>query len=250
MQLHLGLLKNENQIEVISYTKEKSSSITYDIADIREVPIHLTFYKSEMEQVVSQIFEDEKKFYPIISLESINQEGDFFQNASWDQVYPVIENTYSNWVLQKNIMLIDELFGVLEHFSSVWPNQRSSFFEDLWFVVKNNLGCLDLKIIYNDIEIGEGERGKNKLVQNRVQGLKYPELYKGEEIDSKIMKNYESEFSNDFSITEYNEEKGQLVVTTCILESPVLIIATIFNITPLQKSLLKCLFNGISATVK
>ena len=128
----------------------------------------------------------------------------------------------------------------------LWPNDRSGFFEELWFILKTNLGASNLKLIYNDMIKSKNEHEKNKLVKVKVQGERYPELVSCDEMDERVLKSYEKDFGNIFDITDYNKEKGQLVICANIKKSPVLIMANIYQFTRLQKALLSSLFEGLN----
>ena len=80
----------------------------------------------------------------------------------------------------------------------------------------------------------------------KVQGKRYPELATCDEMDEQVLKSYEKDFGSLFEITDYNKEKGQLVICANIKKSPVLIMANIYQFTRLQKSLLSSLFEGLN----
>ena len=92
----------------------------------------------------------------------------------------------------------------------------------------------------------KSENEKNKLIKVKVQGERYPELASCDEMDEHILKSYEKDFGNIFDITDYNKEKGQLVICANIKKSPILIMANIFQLTRLQKSILSSLFEGLN----
>ena len=66
-------------------------------------------------------------------------------------------------------------------------------------------------------------------------------------MDEAVLKHYEKDFGNIFEITDYNKDKGQLVICATIKKSPVLIMANIYQLTRLQKSVLISLFQGLNS---
>lgn len=144
-----------------------------------------------------------------------------------------------------NISLIDELFKTLEVLHKLWPNDRTAFFEQLWFIVKSNLAAKSLKLIYNDIILGKAENEKNKLIQACVDGKRMPNPTQGGELEAKIMGHYEKSFNQHFQISEYDKENGRLVLLARIKGSPVIMMAEVTQFTQLQKAILNSLFEGL-----
>jgi len=190
--------------------------------------------------------ENEIKFYPIRSDVEFNLTSEAFDNLNYTEGRKIFDKMRENWILQNNISLIEEIFKVQIHLLSLWPNDRSGFFEELWFLLKSNLGATNLRLIYNDMVKSKNEHEKNKLVKVKVQGDRYPELVSCDEMDEHILKNYEKDFGNIFDITDYNKEKGQLVICASIKKSPVLIMANVYQLTRLQKALLSSIFEGLN----
>jgi hypothetical protein len=131
--------------------------------------------------------------------------------------------------------------------NKLYPNERTAFFEELWSLLKNNLGATDLKIIYNDIEMAKKESEKNKLIRIKVEGKRNPNPVVGKEMEDKLMKHYENDFVQTFNVSEYNPHKGELVLTASINNSPVLVMARVNQLTRLQKALLNSLFEGLQS---
>ena len=151
-----------------------------------------------------------------------------------------------NWILQNNISLLEEIFKVRNHLLGLWPNDRSGFFEELWFILKSNLGASNLVLYYNDIIKSKNENEKNKLIKVKVKGDRYPDLATCDEMDEHVLKSYEKDFGNIFDITDYNKEKGHLVICATVKKSPILIMANVYQLSSLQKALISSLFEGLN----
>ncbi len=249
MDFTLLYTKNQGQGVVRSFGPNQSpSSKIIDLAEAKQYPIQGLIFSEELK---SDDFlaglENEIKFYPIRSHTEFGLTLDSFENLNYDDAKRIFDKMRENWILQNNISLIEEIFKVRNHLLGLWPNDRSGFFEELWFILKSNLGASNLKLIYNDMIKSKNENEKNKLIKVKVQGERYPELTSCDEMDEHVLKSYEKEFGNIFEITDYNKEKGQLVICGNIKKSPVLVMANVYQLTRLQKSLLSSLFEGLNS---
>ena len=190
--------------------------------------------------------ESELKFYPIRSGVEFNLNAEIFESLNYDDAKNIFDKMRENWILQNNISLMEEIFKVRNHLLGLWPNDRSGFFEELWFILKTNLGATNLKLIYNDLIKAKNENEKNKLIKVKIIGERFPELTSVDEMDEMVLKSYEKDFGNIFDITDYNKEKGQLVICATIKKSPVLIMTNVYQLTRLQRALLSSLFDGLN----
>lgn len=226
---------------------ESSTSKIIDLAEAKQSTIQGYIFSEELknEDFLAGL-ENEIKFYPIRSHTEFGLTLDGFEKLNYEEAKKIFDKMRENWILQNNISLIEEIFKVRNHLLGLWPNDRSGFFEELWFILKTNLGASNLKLIYNDMVKSKQENEKNKLVKVKVQGERYPELVSCDEMDEHVLKNYEKDFGSIFDITDYHKEKGQLVICANIKKSPVLIMANIYQLTRLQKSLLSSLFEGLN----
>ena len=248
MDFTLLYTKNMQQAVVRQFKiNETILSKVIDLAEVKQYPIQGYIYSEELknEDFMSSL-ENEIKFYPVRSSLEFQLSVDQFEKLNYDEAKKIFDKMRDNWILQNNISLIEEIFKVRNHLLGLWPNDRSGFFEELWFILKTNLGASSIKLIYNDMIKSKQEHEKNKLVKVKVQGDRYPELVSVDEMDEHILKSYEKDFGNILDITDYNKEKGQLVICGSIKKSPVLIMANIYQLTRLQKSLLLSLFEGLN----
>lgn len=248
MDFTLLFTKNQQQAIVTTFKlNEPPKSKIIDLAEAKQYPIQGLIYNENLksDDFIANL-ENEIKFYPIRSNNEFALELDAFEKLSYSDAKIIFDKIRENWILQNNISLIEEIFKVRNHLLGLWPNDRSGFFEELWFILRSNLGASNLKLIYNDMIKAKSENEKNKLIKVKVQGERYPELASCDEMDEHILKSYEKDFGNIFDITDYNKEKGQLVICSNIKKSPVLIMANVFQLTRLQKSIISSLFEGLN----
>lgn len=248
MEFTLLFTKNHEQGVVKTFRPgENITSKVVDLAEAKNFSIQGYIFSEELKSDdFMSALESEVKFYPIRSNSEFGINVEQFEKLPYDEAKKIFDRMRDNWILQNNISLIEEIFKVRNHLLGLWPNDRSGFFEELWFILKSNLGASSLKLIYNDMIKSKNENEKNKLVKVKVQGDRYPELTSCDEMDEIVLKSYEKDFGNIFEITDYNKEKGQLVICGSIKKSPVLIMANIYQLTRLQKSLLNSLFEGLN----
>ncbi|WP_372651790.1 hypothetical protein [Halobacteriovorax sp.] len=253
MEFNLGLIKSENQFLLRSFNDgEDDNGKVLDLSELKNTNLQALFYDEdqlENEDLKSALLED-SKYFPIRSLKEINSDFDSFQSLSLEETQSIFSRVHNNWLLQNNVTLLEELFKVITHLNGLWPNDRTTFFEELWFILKSNLGAKSVRIIFNDIQIAKKDNEKNKLIQVKVEGERLPNPTEGGELEAKIMSNYEKEFNNTFDIAEYSEEKGQVVITATIKKSPVVIMAEVYELSRMQKAILGALFTGLSENIK
>ena len=247
MDFTIGFIKSENHILVQNFKGDSASSKTVEISEIKHMELNALLYDQHiLNEQTQSILIEQIKFYPIFEAKEFNLTKENFFNESKSNLLKTIEILYERWSIQNNIKTIRELFDVLEHLKDLWPNDRSTFFEELWFIIKSNISTIDLKIIFNNLEQDETENSKPKLIHSTVDGINLPELKNASESDSLLMKNFSNDFNSFFEIKEFNVEKGELVATATIDQGPILVMAHVTGIGQLQKSILVSLFNGIN----
>lgn len=248
MDFNLLFTKNLQQGILRTFKRHESpSSKIIEITEAKTMPLQGLIFSDELknDDFLTGL-ESELKFYPIRSSSEFSLNADLFEKMSYDDARIVFDKMRENWILQNNISMIEEMFKVRNHLLSLWPNDRAGFFEELWFILKTNLGATNIKLIYNDLIKAKNENDKNKLVKVKIIGERFPEMTSVDEMDEVVLKSYEKNFGNTFDITDYNKEKGQLVICGTIKKSPVLIMANVYQLTRLQKAIISSLFDGLN----
>jgi len=247
MNFSLGYIKNDNQFLLRQFGgEERDRGKLMDLEELKDADLNGLIYTENFltEENKPTLFEL-IRFFPLRKGEEFSLSHEAFEDLDEDNAHKIYEKMSEPWVLANNLSLLEELFTVIKHMKGLYPNERTAFFEELWFILKSNLGATDLKIIYNDIEMAKKESEKNKLVRVRVEGNRNPNPVSGGEMEDKLMKHYETEFTQNFKVSEYDPHKGELVLTASINNSPVLVMAKINQLTRLQKALLNSLFEGL-----
>jgi len=250
MQCQMGYVKNSNQLIVkeMNFSTNTNSSKVISLDELQDQNLQVLFYEEEQieDEGVKEAMMVSSKFYPIRVAAELSLSIESFEKLENTQARDVLSKVLSNWILQNNVILLEELFQVVDHLTALWPNDRTAFFEELWFILKNNLGASSIRLVYNDLKkIGKNEE-KNALIQVVIEGDKMPNPKEGGELEKKLMDNYKEEFVNQFTVAEYLPEKEQLVLAGNIKKSPFLIMANVSEFTRLQQSIIQTFIQALS----
>jgi hypothetical protein len=246
----MGYVKNSNQliIKEMNFLENTNSSKVIGIEELQDQNLQVLFYEEDQieDEGLKEAMVISSKFFPIRVANELSLTQDSFEKLENTEAQSVLSKVLSNWILQNNVTLLEELFPVVDHLNALWPNDRTAFFEELWFMLKNNLGASDIRVVYNDLKkIGKND-DKNTLIQVVVEGDKMPNPKEGSELEKKLMDNYKEEFVNLFSVVEYLPEKGQLVLAGSIKKSPFLVMANVTEFTRLQQSIISTFITALS----
>ncbi len=241
MSFSLGLLDINGRLSVKSFGSENLISETVIGPEhLSGMDISAIFYRpEELTSELIQIINSKKDQYPISPI----MDQYTFERLTPSEAKELLSQATTNWVLKNNLILISDIFKVREHLLSLLHKDRLTFFEELWAILHKNLGTTSLTIIYNGLE--KGENSKNHLVLSKIHGHSTPNPLPAEEIDHKLMVEYKAEFGNRFSISEYSKGAGELVATAQIYGGPILLLAKISELTPLQRAIANAIFDGL-----
>jgi len=245
MLFSLAYLKSDSQFLFRDFGSSDQSQIL-DISELKEKSIQaLLFNKEAANDEFLNLLAGENRFYPVRPASDFEIESTRFETLTELDGNKIFRQMHDHWIMSNNIALIEELFKTIELLQKLWPNDRTAFFEQLWFIIKNNIGAKSQKIIYNDLVLGKTEHEKNKLVQAYIDGKRMPNPMLAGELESKIMGHYEKSFSQHFQVSDYDKESGKIVLLARIKGSPIIIMAEVYQFTQLQIALLGTLFEGL-----
>ena len=254
MFINVGCVETANQIQVYSVNTQSNSieSKKADTHSISEENLNLLLLNtSEDLSSIQNILNKEDKFYPIINLDALNLDIDAVQMMEAIDFEAVYSKVSARWILNNNIKAIEQLYPTISYLKDLWVKDRNTFFEELWFLLKTNMATTELSMIFHDLKEPtkkQEEKGeKPVLCYSKVIGTKVPNIVPGDQADTVLMKEYTNDFTDQFHITEYSKDKGQIVACAKINLSPVLIMANLPNLNQLQQSVLIALFTGLQA---
>lgn len=196
-------------------------------------------------------------YCPVYPRSLIFESAQQFGNSSWENIYSSYLSLNETWILKNNISLASEIFELTHHLKKLLHQDRMTFFEELWAILKKNLGAKSLKIIFNDLDKNQKDENqkesssstsssKDKLIQSCIQGQLRPTPIRGGEMEETLMDHYKRHFNENLELLEFSPELGRLVLTAVVNSGPVLIIAKAHIFNQLQKALLTSLFTGIN----
>ncbi len=243
MEFSLGYVSTNNQLDINTFSaNQEKTSKRLDLNDLNTINIDGLLINSE-DCNIPGIYEN-NKYYPLQEAKRYNISHSNFSELSFADASEIYDSMIEAWSLNNNVSLLSNLVETTNHLTSLWPNDRSAFFEEFWFLLKTNLGSSSLNLIYNDI-IRE-RHSKNKLIKIKVSGNKNPESSTGSEVEDMLVENYKSDFGDSFNITEYDLNTKKLVITIMINKSPVLVMATKTELSPIKANIIKALVENIN----
>ena len=250
----LGFVRSASQILIkeLDWVQNKLDSRIIDVTDLPDQNIQgLYIEDNEHFSSLVSILEKEKSLYPILDAKDDQINYGTFENLSADQLRDLYSKISNRWVLGQNLNSIENFSAHISHFKSLWLKDRITYFEELWYWLKRNLGATELTIIFNDVIKAEEKDENNekkerpKLVQSIISGTKKAHFQQGGAKEKELMSHYIEKFHDVFEVTEFNSQKGQFVATAQIERSPMIFMARSTQLNQLQKSVLTGLFNGL-----
>ena len=246
MNFSLAFIKNDQQFMLQSFNGESAESKAkhINLEDLSSHMVQAIFIPQDIvgSEEINNALEQEVNKVAILPIDEQTLSADDFDSLKMDQALPLFKKTYTPWVLKNNLSLLETIVPTSNHLKSLWPNDRTAFFEELWHVLRKVLGARTLKLAYNHMQKAQKEHEKNKLIRVIVEGDKNPQPVENKELGEALFKNYEGKFNDHFEIYEVSDD-NQVVCLANINSSPIIIMAETYGITPIQKSLLTALFD-------
>ncbi len=254
MIISLGFVRSSSQVLIkeLDWQQNSLESKIIDVTDLPDQNLQALFiHDNEHFSSLVGILEKEKAHYPILDAQDENISLSSFETMPAQQCKDLYLKISNRWTMHQNFNSIENLYKLTNHFRDLWKKDRLSFFEELWYWMKRNIGATDLTILFNDI-IATEEKDENnekkerpKLTQALLSGSKKANFQQGSAKEKELMQNYLEKFHDVFEVTEFNSVKGQFVATTQIERSPIIFMARTAQLNQLQRTLLAGLFNGL-----
>jgi hypothetical protein len=239
----VALIKSETQFILRSFEADSDTDSIkiYNLEELSKKSLQALFLPKELRSALGSELEALEKTTPIRILEDFAISSNQWIELSRHEALKITIQAMTPWMLHNGISLLEELKPVSDHLKQLWPNDRTSFFEELWVLTKRTWGTVELKMIYNDLATD-----KNKLVRSMISGKRLGHPQEAGEIEMKIMDHYQGEYTRAFDIVDFNEEKGEIVALVTIQQSPVVLMAKILEVSRLQKAILQATIESLS----
>lgn len=242
-EFDLAFIKNGQQIVLRQFKDQEIGERVISEEDLRHVPLQALLAQDVQHLADLQgMIPDLGRHYPVRTQEESGLSLENFEQLGRSDAQRIMRKINSQWATNANLNLLENLFPIITRFKGLWPNNRTTFFEELWYLLRANLGARTLIMLYNGIS-----ENNEKLVKVKVEGEMLPNSSPAAEVDQILWSHYEAEMGHNFLPINYQSAKGDWVASARIMQSPVLIMAKIYQFNPLQKSLLKTLFDGLNA---
>lgn len=254
MIISLGYIRSSSQLLVkeLDWTQNSLQSRLIDVTDLPDQNLQALFIDdNEHFSSLGNVLEKEKAFYPILDAKDEDLSFGAFEEMPAQQFKDTYLKILNRWTLHQNFNSIEELWKITNHFRDLWKKDRLTFFEELWYWMKRNIGSTDLTILFNDVVQSEEKDENNekkdrpKLTQSLLTGTKKANFHQGAAKEKELMQNYLDKFHDVFEVTEFNPSKGHFVATAQIERSPMILMARTAQLNQLQRTLLASLFNGL-----
>ena len=254
MIISLGFIRSSSQVLIkeLDWTQNSIESKIIDVTDLPDQNLQALFIQdNEHFSSLVGLLEKEKAHYPILDAQDEGLSLSSFEAMPAQQFKDVYLKVLNRWCLHQNFNSIEHLFKITTHFRDLWKQDRISFFEELWYWLKRNVGATDLTILFNDVVSTEEKDENNekkdrpKLTQALLSGTKKCNFQQGGAKEKELMQSYLDKFHEVFEVTEFNPAKGQFVATAQVDRSPIIFMARIPQLNQLQRTLLASIFNGL-----
>lgn len=254
MIISLGFIRSANQVLIkeLDWLQNSLQSRLIDVTDLPDQNLQgLLIEDNEHFSSLISLLEKEKSFYPILDARDESLTFSSFESLPATQFRELYLKIVNRWTLHQNFNSIENMWKITSHFRELWKKDRLSFFEELWYWMKRNVGSTDLTILFNDV-IHTEEKDENnekkerpKLTQSLLTGTKKGNFHQGGAKEKELMQNYLEKFHEVFEVTEFNPSKGHFVATAQIDRSPMIFMARAGQLNQLQRVVLTGLFNGL-----
>ena len=254
MIISIGFVRSASQVLIkeLDWTQNSLDSRLIDVTDLPDFNLQALFiHDNEHFNSMVGLLEKEKAFYPILDAKDESLEYTAFENLPAQAFKDLYLKVLNRWTMHQNFNSLENIWSITNHFRDLWKKDRLSYFEEMFYWIKRNIGAVDLTIIFNDVIKSEEKDENNekkerpKLVQSLLSGTKKGNFHQGGTKEKELMQSYLDKFHDVFEITEFQATKGQFVATAQIERSPMIFMARVPQLNQLQRSLLTALFNGL-----
>lgn len=256
MIISIGFVRSASQVLIkeLDWNQNSLDSRLIDVTDLPDFNLQALFIDdNEHFNSMVGILEKEKAHYPILDAKDESLSYSSFESLPAQAFKDLYLKVSSRWTMHQNFSSLENIWNITNHFRDLWKKDRISYFEELWYWMKRNLGAADLTIIFNDVVKSEEKdennekRERPKLIQSMLSGTKKANFHQGGAKERELMQGYVDKFHEVFEVTEFHPLKGQFVATAQIERSPIIFMARTAQLNQLQRSLLAALFQGLQS---
>jgi hypothetical protein len=244
-QFHMAIINNVTQatIHTFSCDQELIETKIIDQSDLFLEPLSLVVLSNHvsLDQLECDLY-NKSNHLPILAQQDIQE------SYSFDELKNLVGQSSQNWSLKNNLSTIEEMPKLVSHLKDLWNQDRTSFFEELWFIIKKNFATEELKIIFHDLQEDEISENKKKprLINMAISGFHRGEFIGDDPTNDFLMKNFGLNPVDSLELIEFDREKGNWLFVTHINLSPIVIWGRSLNLSLLSHSILKGIISGLN----
>jgi hypothetical protein len=252
VDIQIGHLKSDSRVSIwncslLGGEDQGPREKIIDIMDLEDQSLDVLYIEKDCRNEAVQKLEDTRNLFPIVD-SKLPADPSALKNMMPEELESIVNSTLNSWTMRNNLISIEQIFTLTQHLKTLWSSDRTSFFEELWFFLKSNMGLKNITIIFHDVLRSEEEGQKDKLVfallKETTDGRR-ADIKTCSEAETTLMEHYKNSFGASIEILEYHPEKYEIVLASCIEKSPILIMGNVLEMSPLQLSLLRAIFQGL-----
>ncbi len=255
----LAFCKNPDQVTLRSFSQDTNLQFEKEInfSEIEKFNPQLVIISEEMSQTDDQsyLFEKEIQFSAFETATNINLTYNQFIELDYPNAQAIFDESFSKWILLNNMALLENIFPKVNDLKDLHKNNYHTFLHDMWKLLRNNLGCQNLRIIFNDVtffedndqdENKEKKQKRSKLITRSLVGERSPEFEEENEAFTALHNKYIDVSVSDIDIIEHNQEMKELTMLISAFEKRYIVMANIPSLNMFQESLLIAFFKGLN----
>ena len=243
MNTTIGFTKNAHQVTVLELDPNSDQIETKILAldEIEEIDA-LYYAQEHIDETNRPTLDALKKMIPTGNLDPKRTE--LFCSGEYAPILDRIKSDQLLWVLSNNLKSIETSYAYSNHLFNLWKDDRTTFFEELWYFVKLNTGCQKLSLYFHDLD--PEAKAQNSLVVSVLQGTNRAHFDSKSEVGEKLLSEFEGHFSRPLESVEIDNESQRACLTAKVGQGPILIMMEGAKISALQLALMKALFEGLN----
>lgn len=182
----------------------------------------------------------------ITSPSSLHITKEVVENMVYDDAKNLLAKTTEESTLKSNLTLISKITSEGQRLANVFLQNREVFILNLWKIFQRNLSIYKQTILFQTIDSKDSKKlSYKKLTSCNLEGVE-----DCTDQEQMLFNDLISDFGPTLNVVSYTKDNGQLVITSTIKTTKIIIMAEVHSISVLQKSCLTGLLNTIDHFVQ
>ncbi len=182
----------------------------------------------------------------ITSPSSLHITKEVVENMIYDDAKNLLVKTTEESTLKSNLTLISKITSEGQRLANVFLQNREVFILNLWKIFQRNLSIYKQTILFQTID----SKDSKHLSYKKLATYNLDEVKDCTDQEQMLFNDLASDFGPTLNVVSYTKDNGQLVITSTMKTTKIIIMAEVHNISVLQKSCLTGLLNTIDHFVQ